>query len=112
MMLVVPILGYLYFKDEKNTIPVHRSDLIKGSASLGMIIGQIEFGLFGNTLGRHKVYGKELMITMFGAFMCILLPWKSLSHDDIIAWMSVFRVVTDLGIGGGKNQFVTAALLN
>lgn len=30
---VVPMLGYVYFKDNKNTVPVHQSDTIK--ASLG-----------------------------------------------------------------------------
>src|ERR1700759_5590867 len=99
------MLSYIYFKDTKNTIPVHKSDLIKGSLSLGMIIGQIGFGILGDTLGRHRVYGKELIITMFGTLMCILLPWKGLSHDSIIAWMSVFRVVTGMGIGGGTKTF-------
>jgi PHS family inorganic phosphate transporter-like MFS transporter len=97
------MLGYIYFQDEKNTISVHKSDLIKGSASLGMILGQIGFGFLGDTLGRHHVYGKELIITMFGALMCILMPWKGLSHSGVIAWMSLFRVVTGIGIGGGEN---------
>jgi PHS family inorganic phosphate transporter-like MFS transporter len=96
------MLGYIYFKDNSNTIPVHKSDLIKGSLSLGMIFGQLGFGILGDTLGRHTVYGKELMITMFGTFMCIMLPWKGISHGGVIAWMSIFRVVTGVGIGGGK----------
>jgi PHS family inorganic phosphate transporter-like MFS transporter len=98
------MLGYIYFKDEKNTIPIHESDLIKGSASLGMILGQIGFGILGDTFGRHHVYGKELIITMFGALLCTLLPWRGLSHSSVIAWMSIFRVVTGTGIGGGERK--------
>jgi PHS family inorganic phosphate transporter-like MFS transporter len=98
------MVGYIHFKDEKNAIPTHKSDLIKGSLSLGMIVGQLGFGVLGDTLGRHTVYGKELIITMVGTLMCILLPWKGLSHDGTIAWLSVFRALTGVGIGGGMAQ--------
>ncbi|KIX03320.1 uncharacterized protein Z518_06872 [Rhinocladiella mackenziei CBS 650.93] len=98
--LVVPMLGHLYFQDEKNKIPTIKGDLIKASLSLGMILGQISFGVFGDALGRHRIYGKELMITIFGTLMVILMPWKGFGHGDVVAWMSVFRVVTGFGIGG------------
>lgn len=68
-----------------------------------MIIGQILFGILGDTLGRHRVYGKELLLTMTGTLMCILLPWRGLSHDSIVAWMAVWRVITGFGIGGGQS---------
>jgi PHS family inorganic phosphate transporter-like MFS transporter len=68
---------------------------------MGMIAGQISFGLLGDTLGRHRVYGRELIVTTIGTILCILLPWKGLSHKGVITWMSVFRVVTGFGIGGG-----------
>jgi PHS family inorganic phosphate transporter-like MFS transporter len=95
------MIGFIHFKDNKNIVPVHKSDLIKGSLSLGMIVGQIGFGILGDTLGRHNVYGKELIITMLGTLLCILLPWNGLSHEGIIAWLCVFRVLTGFGIGGG-----------
>lgn len=96
------MLGYIYFKDTDSAISTTHSDVIKGSLSLGMIVGQITFGILGDALGRHKIYGRELMATMFGTLMCILLPWKGLSHSGIVAWMSVWRMVTGFGIGGGK----------
>jgi MFS transporter, PHS family, inorganic phosphate transporter len=96
------MLGYIYFKDNKNAMPVSKSDVVKGSASLGMIAGQILFGLLGDAVGRHNVYGKELIVTIVGTLLCTLLPWRGLSHSGVIAWMSVFRVLTGLGIGGGK----------
>lgn len=67
-----------------------------------MIVGQVSCGILGDAIGRHRIYGKELMITMFGVMMCILLPWKGLSHGSIVAWMFVWRFVTGLGIGGGE----------
>lgn len=71
----------------------------RGGLSLGMIAGQIAFGVLGDALGRHRVYGIELIVTMFGTLMTILLPWRGLSHTDIVAWIAVFRVVTGFGIG-------------
>lgn len=32
--LVVPMIGYLYYKDEKNKVPTVPSDVIKGSLSV------------------------------------------------------------------------------
>lgn len=105
------MLGYLYFNDEKNKIPTFSGDLIKASLSIGMIMGQLCFGIFGDALGRHRIYGKELMFTIFGTFMVILMPWKNFSHSDVLGWMSVFRVVTGFGTGGGRTQCPAAAMV-
>ena len=94
------MLGYIYFQDEKNKVPTVSLDVIKGSLPLGMIVGQLLFGVFGDSLGRYIVYGKELTITIFGTLMVVLLPWHGLSHNGVVAWVSVFRVVTGLGTGG------------
>ncbi|KAK3672049.1 hypothetical protein LTR78_008019 [Recurvomyces mirabilis] len=98
--LVVPIIGYLYYEDHKYSVPTIQQDTIKGALALGMIVGQISFGLFGDALGRHKIYGKELIITILGNFLLIMMPWKHFGHGDVVAWMFVFRFVTGLGIGG------------
>lgn len=96
------MIGYLYFKDEKNTVPTMKGDIIKGGLSIGMVCGQLFFGIFGDALGRHRVYGKELLFTIFGTLMVILLPWgEGFSHDSVVAWLAVFRVVTGMGTGGG-----------
>lgn len=66
-----------------------------------MICGQLFFGLFGDALGRHKVYGKELIFTIIGTLLLICAP-PHLSHEGIVAWMAVFRVMTGMGTGGGE----------
>ncbi|KAJ5928690.1 hypothetical protein N7466_007646 [Penicillium verhagenii] len=95
--LVVPILGYLYFPDGK--VATIDSDVIKGGLSLGMVVGQLLFGVLSDTWGRHKIYGKELLLTIFGTLLVILLPWKGMSTRSITAWVTVFRVLTGIGIG-------------
>ncbi|KAL3476034.1 major facilitator superfamily domain-containing protein [Aspergillus californicus] len=97
--LVVPMLGYLYWQDEGSQVPTVQSDIMKGTLNVGMAVGQLMFGVLGDALGRHKVYGKELLITLFGTLMVILLPWNNFDKQSIVAWVSCFRVVTGIGIG-------------
>jgi PHS family inorganic phosphate transporter-like MFS transporter len=101
MSEVVPMLGYIYFNDTGNSVPTTQGGVIKGGLSLGMILGQLTFGFLGDALGRHKIYGRELLFTMFGTLMCVLLPWEGLGNNGIVAWMAIWRVVTGFGIGGG-----------
>lgn len=70
-----------------------------------MIIGQLTLGLFEDALGRHRIYGKELIITIFGTLLVIVAP-TSLGHSGIVAWLTIFRVVTGFGIGGGKCKLI------
>ncbi|KIM97271.1 hypothetical protein OIDMADRAFT_44114 [Oidiodendron maius Zn] len=98
--LVVPMIGYLYFQDTKNSPSAVQGDEIKGSFSIGMIFGQLLFGTLGDAIGRHRVYGKECLFAIFGTLLVILLPWKGLSHNGVVAWLAVFRAVTGMGTGG------------
>lgn len=97
---VVPMIGYLYFADTKNALPINSSDSIKGALSIGMIFGQVMFGFFGDAIGRHNIYGKELIITIFGTFMVIVAP-ATMSHTGIVAWLVIFRIFTGVGIRAG-----------
>lgn len=99
---MVPMLGYLYWQDQGSEVPTVSSDIMKGTLSVGMAVGQVMFGVLGDALGRHKVYGKELLITLFGTLMVVLLPWNNFDHQSIVAWVACFRVVTGIGIGAGK----------
>lgn len=97
--IVVPILGYLYYQDGK--VPTVDSDVMKGGLSLGMVIGQLLFGVLSDVWGRHTIYGKELLLTIVGTLLVILLPWKGMDPQSITAWVAMFRVLTGVGIGAG-----------
>lgn len=105
------MIGYLYFHDTANSPSVIQGDEIKGSFSIGMILGQLLFGTLGDAIGRHRVYGKECLFAIFGTLLVILLPWKGLSHQGVVAWLAVFRVVTGMGTGGGMFHLRPPALL-
>lgn len=67
-----------------------------------MVIGQLLFGVLSDVWGRHTIYGKELLLTIFGTLMVILVPWKGMNAHSVTAWVAVFRVVTGIGIGAGE----------
>lgn len=98
--LVVPMLGYIYYKDNANSIPAIQQDSMKGGLSIGMICGQILLGIFGDALGRHNIYGRKLILTMVGTLLVITAP-PHMSHEGIVAWVTCFRVLTGMGVGGG-----------
>lgn len=107
--LVVPMLGYLYYADatNKGSVPTVQASIIKGALAIGMIVGQLGFGLFGDALGRHKIYGKELLLTIVGTLMVIVAP-TSLSQGGLVAWMLVFRILTGFGTGGQCQESLLA----
>jgi PHS family inorganic phosphate transporter-like MFS transporter len=104
LTIVVPMIGFLYFQDQKGVVSAVQGDEIKGSFSLGMIVGQLGFGFLGDALGRKTVYGKELLVLITGTLMTILLPWKGLSKNGVVAWLAVFRMLSGIGAGGGEPQ--------
>lgn len=99
---MVPILGYIYWKDNKGSVPAIQGDEIKAAFIIGMMIGQLAFGSLGDALGLHRVCGKESIFTICGTLLVVLLPWRGLSQTGIVAWLSVFRFIAGMGTGGGK----------
>ncbi|KAK3813086.1 MAG: phosphate transporter [Benniella sp.] len=96
--LVSPMLGYVYYRDNHNTVPDYIDLGIKISASLGTFFGQIGFGYLADKLGRKRMYGVELLIITVATFA------QSLSGDSfglslpvsIIIW----RFILGIGVGG------------
>ncbi|CAI6090597.1 unnamed protein product [Clonostachys chloroleuca] len=105
---VLKILGYIYFQDQGGVLSPAQSGAITASVSVGVIIGTILFGFFGDAFGRHSVYGRELILTIIGDLMSVLLPWKGFSKQSIVAWMAVSRVFVGFGTGGDSP--ISAAL--
>ncbi|KAF9176877.1 Inorganic phosphate transporter pho84 [Haplosporangium sp. Z 767] len=96
--LVSPMLGYVYFSHNNNTVPADIDLLLKISASIGTFIGQIGFGYLADKLGRKRMYGVELLIIIvatFGQALCgdsfaLSLPM------GIVLW----RFILGVGVGG------------
>ncbi|KAF9415984.1 Inorganic phosphate transporter pho84 [Podila epigama] len=97
--LIVPMLGYIYFKDNNNHIPPGTEGALKGMASFGTLVGQLVFGYLGDAVGRQKVYGTELMIIILGTFCCAMVG-SGAKGADVIAYLTFWRFILGIGIGG------------
>ncbi len=93
------LMGCIYYKDNGNKVPVVTDTLVKASAQVGTLIGQLFFGVLSDRLGRKKMYGVELMIII----VCTI---SSCFSADLISGFSVFavlgfwRIILGIGIGG------------
>ncbi|GAC99578.1 inorganic phosphate transporter [Pseudozyma hubeiensis SY62] len=98
--MVYPILLLAYYP-----VGVHNIEwglaggVLKASASMGNVVGQLLFGFLGDFWGRSVLYGKELMLAMAAIILMISAP-DSLHGQGVTIWIAVFRFLMGIGIGG------------
>ncbi|KZT69489.1 MFS general substrate transporter [Daedalea quercina L-15889] len=83
-----------------NAIPSGLQGFLKASANIGSVIGQFSFGYAADYFGRKAVYGKELILIIFATIFCISDPTGDLTATGSILWLSIWRIVLGIGIGG------------
>ncbi|KAN0086225.1 Major facilitator superfamily domain containing protein [Tylopilus felleus] len=81
-------------------LPNNLSGLLKASANIGSVIGQFGFGYLADSLGRKAVYGKELMLIIVATVLCISAPTNDLSPNGVLIYLSIFRILLGVGVGG------------
>jgi len=82
------------------SLPANLQGLLKASANIGAFIGQFLFGYLADAIGRKNVYGKELMVIIFGTILSICAPTNDISPNNVLVWITIFRIVQGIGIGG------------
>ncbi|TPX65976.1 hypothetical protein SpCBS45565_g04778 [Spizellomyces sp. 'palustris'] len=105
--LIVPILGYVYFASNHNSIPDSQKSILVAAVNLGAIIGQFSFGLLADKFGRKKMYGTELMIIMMGTIAGSLAgggPYLS-----VVFTLGFWRFIQGVGIGADYPMSATIA---
>jgi MFS family permease len=70
--------------------------VLKASANIGNVVGQLLFGFCGDAFGRSAVYGKELIIVIVAVIMIISVP-DYLGGVGVTAWMTGFRFLMGIG---------------
>ncbi|KAG0213253.1 Inorganic phosphate transporter pho84 [Mortierella sp. GBA30] len=97
--LVVPMLGYVYFKDSGGHIPAGTEGALKGMASFGTLCGQLVFGYLGDACGRQKIYGLELLVIIIGT-LCCAMAGSNAKGASVIQYLTFWRFILGFGIGG------------
>ena len=60
--LALPMLGYVYYKNQNNTVPSDIQGFLKGLTNVGNLFGQIVFSILDDSKGRASIYGIELLL--------------------------------------------------
>ncbi|KAF9162356.1 Inorganic phosphate transporter pho84 [Mortierella sp. AD011] len=97
--LVVPMLGYIYFKQNGNKLPSATEGSLKGMSSFGTLVGQLVFGYLGDAVGRKRIYGLELMVIILGT-LCCAMAGSNAKGSSVIQYLTFWRFVLGFGIGG------------
>ncbi|KAJ7234736.1 major facilitator superfamily domain-containing protein [Mycena rebaudengoi] len=83
-----------------HALPAGLQGFLKAGANIGSVIGQFAFGYLADALGRKAIYGKELMLIIFATIMCLTTPTGSLSPDNSLIYLAVWRIILGIGVGG------------
>ncbi|KAF4605756.1 hypothetical protein EYR40_004546 [Pleurotus pulmonarius] len=83
-----------------HSLPPNLEGLLKASANIGSVIGQFAFGYLADSLGRKAVYGKELILIILATILTITTPTGSISPNGSLVYLSIFRIMLGVGVGG------------
>eukprot|EP00727_Mastigamoeba_balamuthi_P013118 m51a1_g8429 putative mfs phs inorganic phosphate transporter (619) ;mRNA; f:345400-347388 len=100
--IVVPMIGYAYWSKSQgydNKVPANDAIFMKGGATIGTFLGQLLFGFLGDTLGRKKIYGVELLI-MIVSTICTAMACDTAGGVRITVMLTLWRFALGVGIGG------------
>ncbi|KAL5525465.1 hypothetical protein ACEPAG_6801 [Sanghuangporus baumii] len=101
LFIINPIATMLQYRlYGGDSLPANLEGLVKAGANIGSVIGQFLFGYLADALGRRRVYGKELMLIIFATILCLTTPTGSLSPNGSLIYLSMFRILLGVGIGG------------
>ncbi|KAM3077243.1 hypothetical protein ACMFMG_003293 [Clarireedia jacksonii] len=96
---VVIMLGIIYYADSGGTMP-HSYQIALSVVTLGgSMAGQIAFGSGADLYGRRKMYGLELIITIFATLGVVMSSNGIEGSMSVIVWLLVWRFALGIGIG-------------
>ncbi|GJF00371.1 inorganic phosphate transporter [Phanerochaete sordida] len=101
LFIINPVATMLQYRlYDGAPLPAGLQGFMKAGANIGSVIGQFGFGFAADYFGRKAVYGKELMLIIFATIMSISDPTGDLSPSGALIWLSVWRIILGIGVGG------------
>lgn len=92
--LAVTMLQYVYWKGD---MPDSTQTILKVSTSVGTVIGQLGFGRLADAVGRHRIYGSELIIMIVATIFQVTTGESA--AINFVALLVFWRIVMGIGIG-------------
>ncbi|KAJ7229469.1 major facilitator superfamily domain-containing protein [Mycena rebaudengoi] len=84
-----------------HALPAGLQGFLKAGANIGSVIGHsLLVRYLADALGRKAIYGKELMLIIFATIMCLTTPTGSLSPDNSLIYLTIWRIILGIGVGG------------
>ena len=126
---VATMLQFRLYNGE--SLPTGLEGFLKAGANIGSVIGQFLFGkrsisnliqhiyshflinlnsgYLADSLGRSKIYGKELMLIIIATILTLTTPTGALSPEASLIYLTVFRILLGVGVGGDYPMSATVA---
>ena len=95
--MVLPMLSIVFWN---GNIPLSVTTAFNSVTLLGMVIGQVAFGVLADRYGRKKMYGLELLVVIFATLGVALASKGAANSIHIIGWLVFWRLLLGFGIGG------------
>lgn len=89
----------LMMRNRVNEIDVDYYTLATMSLLLGLLVGQILFGIFGDTLGRRSSFFGSSCLLLLGSILSVFAGY-SIFSGATMAEFCVFRFILGIGAGG------------
>ncbi|KIP05542.1 hypothetical protein PHLGIDRAFT_25025 [Phlebiopsis gigantea 11061_1 CR5-6] len=96
--IAATMINYVYNQGQEPRAPL--GPLLKASAPVGTLVGQLLFGRLADVAGRKRMYGVELIIIIIGTFGQALSAKGAIQTLNLYAILIVWRFIMGLGIGG------------
>ena len=106
--LVLPMLGYVYYRNQQNTVPSNVQGALKGITNVGNLFGQIIFGILGDSKGRKSIYGIELLIIIV-ATLGSAMAGSAATGVGALGFLGFWRFLLGIGIGGDYPMSATVS---
>jgi MFS family permease len=92
----------LYARNEVEEIGVFMLTVASVSLMMGLLLGQLLFGLFGDTMGRRSSFYFSAAVMLFGGVLSVfsgIIPLIS-TDDSTVVEFAAYRFVMGIGAGG------------